>query len=272
MNLKNQSLTELYSKSKLINDLLIILAIGIFIGYLAPFGMDHLPVWISILYWVVTCICGYLIYTPLIHMGEILLEQRIKLQWVRVALSTFIASILMSFVVPVIGWALFENNIDYSKQFLAVLPKAIIIGGVITFISMVQNLIKRQKEQLVASEKKQQEQQQKADKATNQQLDKLIAQLPIEKRGELICLEMSDHYLKVYTDKGHHLLLMRFKDALDILIDYPGLQTHRSWWVAKSAIISLKKDGRKTFLILANQLEVPVSRTFVEAVKAANIR
>jgi DNA-binding LytR/AlgR family response regulator len=54
-------------------------------------------------------------------------------------------------------------------------------------------------------------------------------------------------------------------------VQYPGLQAHRSWWVAKSAITSMKKEGRKTFLLMGNDLEVPISRTYAASVKDANI-
>lgn len=94
-------------------------------------------------------------------------------------------------------------------------------------------------------------------------------QLPIEKRGELLCLEMSDHYVKVYTSKGHHMVLMRFKNALSALSLYPGTQTHRSWWVAHNAIKQVKKDERKISLVLLNDLVVPVSRTYARDVKQA---
>ena len=67
------------------------------------------------------------------------------------------------------------------------------------------------------------------------------------------------------------MLLMRLKDALLQLEGFPGLQTHRSWWVASDAIVSVNKQNRKMTLLLSNNLEVPVSRTFVDAVKAANI-
>ena len=95
--------------------------------------------------------------------------------------------------------------------------------------------------------------------------------LPVDKRGELYCLEMDDHYVKVYTDKGHHMLLMRFKDALGLLEEFDGLQTHRSWWVSTQAVESVQKEQRKTTLVLKNQLRVPVSKTFNEAVKKAGL-
>lgn len=69
---------------------------------------------------------------------------------------------------------------------------------------------------------------------------------------------MDDHYVKVYTDKGHHMLLMRFKDALALLENHPDLQTH-SWWVSLDAVSSVEKQSRKVTLLLKNQLSVPVS-------------
>ena len=98
-----------------------------------------------------------------------------------------------------------------------------------------------------------------------------MEKLPLEKRGNLLCLEMDDHYLKVYTDKGHHLILMRFKDALALLESYAGLQTHRSWWVAIDAITTTQRDGRKVSLTLSNSLAVPVSRTYMKNITALNL-
>ncbi|MCL1125610.1 LytTR family DNA-binding domain-containing protein [Shewanella surugensis] len=92
--------------------------------------------------------------------------------------------------------------------------------------------------------------------------------LPYDKRGELYCLEMSDHYLKVYTDKGHHMLLMRFKDALEMLVDASGFQTPRSWRVAKGAVLGRERAGRKLILALKNEIKFPVSRTYNAIINA----
>ena len=70
------------------------------------------------------------------------------------------------------------------------------------------------------------------------------------------------------TDKGEHLLLMRFKDALTKLESYDGFQTHRSWWVAKDAVASSKKEGRKLILVMSNGTEVPVSQTYLANTKS----
>lgn len=96
-----------------------------------------------------------------------------------------------------------------------------------------------------------------------------MQELPVNKRGDLICLEMCDHYVKVHTDKGHHMVLMRFKDAMQALENYLGIQTHRSWWVATDAITSVKKEQRKVQLVLSNELVIPVSRTYQKRVTEA---
>ncbi|NMP30021.1 LytTR family transcriptional regulator [Thalassotalea sp. M1531] len=268
---ENQAVEPLFTKKKLSNDLLVALAVGCFIGFLAPFGMDRLPVWLSISYWVFTCMVGYFIFTPMVYFGNLTLGNIVTTHWHRVAVSALLASVLMSFAVPVITWLFFSQPIQFSKQFFAVFPKAVVIGGVITFISMVRDYIKAQQQQLSESSEQLEAHQQLLTTTEKAGADKIMQQLPVEKRGELLCLEMSDHYLKVYTDKGHHLILMRFKDALTQLTDYPGLQTHRSWWVATEAVTSVTKENRKVVLQLSNEVSVPVSRTYLEAVKNAGL-
>ncbi|WP_286262896.1 LytTR family DNA-binding domain-containing protein [Thalassotalea atypica] len=275
-NPENKGVEPFFSKDKTIKDLVTASAVGIFIGFLSPFGMDQLPRVISISFWVFTCLVGYFIYSPIIHFGSYLLKNKLgkyslTTQWHGVAIMTIFGSILMSFAVPIISWLFFGISINYYQQFFTILPQALVIGGVISFISMVRGHIAEQQAQL--NEKKEiiEKQQQVSDAVYDKQLQKFMNQLPVDKRGTLHCLEMSDHYLKVYTDKGHHLVLMRFKDALAALADYPGIQTHRSWWVALESVESYNKEGRKVFLTLKNNLDVPVSRTFLDAVKEANI-
>ena len=264
---QNQEIEPYFANRNLLHDLSISLVVGLFIGFLGPFGMGQLPLWISISYWVFTCIIGYFIYTPLIHFGNRLLINKIPRQWHRVAISTLLASVLMSFTVPLITWLFFNMPIDFSQQFMQVFPKAVVIGGVITVVSLFRDRMQLQQLQLQEKQAIVDNHEKQAERVVNEKLEQFITLLPLEKRGELLCLEMSDHYLKVYTDKGHHMLLMRFKDALNQLEDVDGLQTHRSWWVACNAIESMKKENRKILLVLSNGNEVPVSRTFADSVK-----
>jgi len=89
-------------------------------------------------------------------------------------------------------------------------------------------------------------------------------------RARLLAAEAEDHYLRVRTDAGDALILMRFADALEALKDAPGMQTHRSWWVARAAVEHARFARGRGELALVDGTRVPVSRGFAAAVKAAD--
>jgi DNA-binding LytR/AlgR family response regulator len=93
--------------------------------------------------------------------------------------------------------------------------------------------------------------------------------IPSHLGSELLALEAEDHYLRVITAAGSDLILMRMSDALAELGHGIGLQVHRSWWVAHAAIAAVNRNNGRTALLLKNGLEVPVSRTYLSAVRAA---
>ena len=87
--------------------------------------------------------------------------------------------------------------------------------------------------------------------------------------GRLLCLEMEDHYLRIHTDKGSDIILMRMSDAEEELSDVEGLRVHRSWWVAREAVTGVKRDGTRLLLQLENGLEIPVGKTYRGALRDA---
>jgi DNA-binding LytR/AlgR family response regulator len=89
-------------------------------------------------------------------------------------------------------------------------------------------------------------------------------------RGATIrAVQAEDHYLRIHTDRGSDLILMRLSDALDELEGLEGAQTHRSWWVARDAVRDVARgDGRAT-LTLDGGIEAPVSRRYAKALRDA---
>lgn len=98
----------------------------------------------------------------------------------------------------------------------------------------------------------------------------LADKLPPRLRGApVLALQAEDHYLRVHTEKGDCLVLMRLSDAIAAVEALDGARTHRSWWVARSAVTAIARgDGRAT-LTLSNGIEAPVSRTYAPRLREA---
>lgn len=99
---------------------------------------------------------------------------------------------------------------------------------------------------------------------------RLYARIPSRLGRDLLALAMEDHYVRVHTALGSDLILMRLRDAVAELDGVPGLQVHRSHWVAAQAVAGVERrpDGKLT-LVLTNGLRVPVSRSYAADVRAA---
>lgn len=92
---------------------------------------------------------------------------------------------------------------------------------------------------------------------------RLADRLPLHLRhARLLAIEAEDHYLRVHTDAGSDLILMRLTDAITEVDALPGARTHRSWWVARDAVSTASNVNGRTTLRLAGGLVVPVSRSF----------
>lgn len=84
---------------------------------------------------------------------------------------------------------------------------------------------------------------------------------PRLRAGRLQAIAAEDHYLRVHTDLGNDLVLMRIGDAAALLETLPGARVHRSWWVARDAVTGSRSTNGNIMLELAGGLEVPVSRS-----------
>jgi hypothetical protein len=98
----------------------------------------------------------------------------------------------------------------------------------------------------------------------------LAEKLPPRMRtAPLLALQAEDHYLRVHTEAGDELILMRLSDAIAAVEGLDGARTHRSWWVARKAVQDVARaDGRAT-LTLTNGVEAPVSRTYSPKLREA---
>ena len=97
----------------------------------------------------------------------------------------------------------------------------------------------------------------------------LVAKLPEQIGSEIVALKAEEHYTRVYTTRGEALVLMRFGDAVELLRELDGLQTHRSYWANPAYIEGLVREGRSSHVHLNTGLDIPVSRSFRVKVQEA---
>ncbi|MDJ0939002.1 MAG: LytTR family DNA-binding domain-containing protein [Woeseiaceae bacterium] len=94
-----------------------------------------------------------------------------------------------------------------------------------------------------------------------------LERTPGLKADDVLALQAEEHYVRVFTSSGAELVHYRFGDAVDEMPADLGLRVHRSWWVADSAVRSAKRGSRRWQLNLATDVSVPVSDSYVSAVR-----
>lgn len=92
---------------------------------------------------------------------------------------------------------------------------------------------------------------------------------PSADAGAVLYLKMEDHYVRIRTEHGSRLEMGPLARVTAMLASVEGLQTHRSWWVARRAIVGVQRDGRNLRLRLVDGETAPVSRASVAKLRAA---
>lgn len=100
---------------------------------------------------------------------------------------------------------------------------------------------------------------------------RLLNRLPKPLRAPLIALTATDHYTEITTTAGSTLLLIRLSDAIAEAAPTPGLRIHRSHWVALDQITATRRDGPRASVTLANDTELPVSRSHLSALEQTGL-
>lgn len=90
---------------------------------------------------------------------------------------------------------------------------------------------------------------------------RLLQHLPLPLcDADLLAVEAQDHYVRIHTSRGASLIRMRFADAIGLVPVAAGMQTHRSWWVGRDAVQSIRKRRKGAVITLINGMEVPASQ------------
>ncbi len=229
-------------------------AAGVVLALTGAFGSGNTPLWVRLLYWVPVMLAGALWG----HVCSRLIDRWIDMDerpWLTVAVLTAAITGPVSLMVWFVSGFVFEGAL-YP---LRTLP--LMVGPVLTVTAVMSAI-----NVFVARSQPVQTHAATAGSTPARFPDRL----PVRLRGAIIrAVQSEDHYLRIHTDRGSDLILMRLSDALAELEGLEGAQTHRSWWVAKDAVRDVSRgDGRAT-LTLEGGLEAPVSRRYARALRDA---
>lgn len=97
-----------------------------------------------------------------------------------------------------------------------------------------------------------------------------VGPLGLPEGATVFALSAEDHYVRVHTDLGKTLILMRFGDAVESVAGQGGVRVHRSWWVAKAGVAAIqRRDGRLT-IRLKSGICAPVSKAGAKALRSSS--
>ncbi len=238
----------------LLRGLGVALAAGVVLALTEAFGMSGTSLLFRLGYWLPLMLLGAIWG----HLCSLLVERYVDMD-LRPLLAVVALTLVMSGPLAVMVWAVTGWFFDGDGSItLARLPD--FIGPVLVVtgtISALNVFLARTPVQTHAA-------------APGAKPARFLDRLPFKLRGAVIrAVSSEDHYLRVHTDRGSDLILMRLSDALAELEGLEGAQTHRSWWVAKDAVRGVSRgDGRAT-LTLEGGITAPVSRRYARALREA---
>lgn len=235
-----------------------LVATGVILGLAGPFNTDEvLTTAPRLIYWLVVAAIGFLLGSAVATLTSTMAEAVRIPKWPALILAGTMAGVANLTALMGVNWLTF-GIAPLDPNYLRVLgPNVIVISIIITAA------IVAMKDRMAPPEAVQ------AQSAPTP--PRILDRLPLDKRGALIALSVQDHYVQVMTDKGSTLILMRLSDAMAEVGDTPGLQVHRSHWVATGAVTAARRDGARAILSLANDMDIPVSRTYLPAVREAGL-
>jgi hypothetical protein len=227
---------------------------GVVLALMGAFGTVDAPLWLRLIYWMPVMLAG----SGWGHLCSRLIEPRIDMDarpWLAVLALTAAITGPVSLLVWFFTGLVFEQ-VPYPLRTLPLMVGPVLI---VTAVMSALNVFLGRAEPV-----------QTHAMVAGAAPARFPERLPMKLRGATIrAVQSEDHYLRLHTDRGSDLILMRLSDALEELEGLEGSQTHRSWWVARDAVRHVaRRDGRAT-LTLEGGLTVPVSRRYARALREA---
>ena len=227
-------------------------AAGLFLAVSGAFGVAEAGLIRRAVYWIILLLAG----AAMSHMVRLGLRRTglpARSPVLCALVQTLVLAPLLTGLVAIATQAAFSGRVGYADPARYFLPVLAVTAGMTAL-----RLLTHRRGAPVASS------------SNAAATPRLVARLPARLRqAELLALQAEDHYLRVHTSVGSTLLLMRLTDALAELEGVEGARTHRSWWVARSAVQAVRPQFGRAVLELPGGLEARVSRRYAAVLRRA---
>lgn len=239
-------------------DLGVMALAGLFFALVGPFATNQQALPLRLVYWIGVMIAGggllILVEQFLFH---VLPKQAL---WRRVLASAAVITVPQSGVVIAAEMLVFNHTISLWLV-VRLLPAVFVISVAALSVMLLTRTALSRPAGIPASNMSPQE----------AEPDLLAQRLPAPLRSaEILALQAEDHYVRIHTDAGSHLVLMRFADAIALAeASRSGHRLHRSWWATADALSKVSYARGSGQADLKGGLTAPVSRSYYPALKDA---
>jgi hypothetical protein len=226
------------------------LAAGAFLAIAGAFATDQAPLWLRLVYWLPAMLVGSIlgqVAQLIVRRAPWVSEHR----WLGAAAIAMLVSIGILALVAFMTDALLGHG-TFAQNAGEIIPSVLIVSSAMTSLMVLLGIARTRVTHEGATPAR------------------FLQRLPAKLMGGVLyAVQAEDHYLRLHTSKGQDLILFRLSDAIGELEGIEGMQTHRSWWVARQGVEAAKRGDGKVALTLKNGAEAAVSRTNVRALKKA---
>lgn len=228
---------------------------GVILSLLGPFGSFTAPIWMRFAYWMPTMAIGATIGAALTIWADraSIFDRR---PIARVATVTTAMTAAMTAVAWSMGALVFgPGKVTFSLTFV------FYVWMITMLVTVIVSILRARRVAVAAAP---------VERTVPSTPPTLARRLPDKLRtATILALQGEDHYVRVHTTAGSDLILIRLSDAMAEMGSTPGARTHRSWWVAKSAVKTVRRTNGRVALVLANDVEAPISRGYAGELREA---
>ena len=235
-------------------DFAVAAAVGLFVGVIGPYG-SYLngPPGPRVFHFVVCFCVGTLIFGVLQRLAVAGAERWKLPVWPVIGLALLVGCLPLALFISWLAttlWPFLRGRISPLEWY----SQCVFLSGPILSFVVVRRVLRARRREPIAP------------------TPSNLPSTTLPPSGEVLCLRMEDHYVRVHTLNGSRLVAGPFERVIAGMTGEgagEGMRVHRSWWVARAAVTGVVADGRNLRLTLRGKLAAPISRASVAKLREA---